>query len=60
MNKNNYDRIQKKRKEYIYQSRLFSTGVYVKHAKHNSCAGTLEGAISRIGFSNSRSYSVKR
>ena len=50
MGKRDYGRIQKKRKEYIYQSGLFSTGVYVKQAKHNSCAGTLEGAISRIGL----------
>ena len=37
-----YDRNQKKRKEYIRQSGLLLTGVDVSKAKHNACIGTQE------------------
>jgi len=44
-----YGRNQKKRKEYIHQSRLLITGLDVSKAKHDVCIGTLEGVRSRIG-----------
>ena len=37
-----YGRNQKKRKEYIYQSRLLLAGVDVIKAKHDACIGTQE------------------
>ena len=41
-----YDRNQKKRKEYIHQSGLLIAGVDVSNARHDSCIGTLEGVRS--------------
>ena len=45
----NYSRNQKKRKEYIHQSRLLLAVVYVGKAKHDACIGALEKACSGAG-----------
>ena len=53
-----YDRIQKKRKEYIHQSRLLLAGNDVCKVKYYVCMGTLEGGMSKIGFSDSSSGTI--